>query len=307
MKIKIILLLFISTIISGCTPYSDINNLAIINKIAIENNNKYKIYMNILDSENNENIISIDGETIEQCMNNINNKLQKRVYLTHLETLIIDDSLKKENYKEIINYFLNNESARNSFIVIATNKINENILNIKSEDLENLIKISIETNGLVNKKTMDDVIKEILNYKNSNIPYINSNSLEIEGYKIIYDNDKKLTKEESIALNFLQNKINNIDLLINNKSYKLDHCNTTFKIKNKDIYYNINCNYENNSTDLNTITEYLTTILNNYVKNNNSDYFNYLRNKYKNTNENASVYTDIKINKIGRKKSDQFD
>ena len=139
--IKKIIFLFLLILLTGCTPYSDINNLAIINKIAIEKDNNYKIHIEILNSLDNNNIISIEGETLEECMNNLNNKLQKRVYLTHLETLIITDSLKKENYKEIINYFLNNETSRNSFFVIATDKINDKILNIKSEDLENLIKI----------------------------------------------------------------------------------------------------------------------------------------------------------------------
>ncbi|MBR1385662.1 MAG: hypothetical protein IJ568_02405 [Bacilli bacterium] len=305
--IKKIIFLFLLILLTGCTPYSDINNLAIINKIAIEKDNNYKIHIEILNSLDNNNIISIEGETLEECMNNLNNKLQKRVYLTHLETLIITDSLKKENYKEIINYFLNNETSRNSFFVIATDKINDKILNIKSEDLENLIKISIETNGLVDKKTMDDVIKDILNYSNSNIPFINSNTLEIEGYKTIYESNKKLTKEDSIAFNFFQNKIKNINLLINNKSYKLENCNTTFKVKNNDIYFNTVCNYENNTTDLNIITEYLTNILNNYVLKNDNNYFYYLRNKYKKTNKKISVYTKIKIKEIERKKRDQFD
>lgn len=277
MKKTILILIVLLT--TSCTN-NDINNLAIINEIAIDYNGIYKVYMKVLESENNYEIYKEEGTTIDECFSNLNNKINKKIYLTHLEVLALSNRLNEKNYSEIFNFFMNQESSRNSFNTIIVDKIDKELFSFDTKDIEGLLSLSINTTGLANLKTLDEIIKDILNYNISYIPYIDLTNKEIKGYKSIYEVNKIMTKEESIAINFIFNKIDSIALLIDDKNYKLENCNTINDIKDNTIKINISCDIEGKEKDKSIVKDYLEEITNDYIKNNNKNYFNYLGNKF---------------------------
>ena len=74
-----------------------------------------------------------------------------------------------------------------------------------------MLDLSINTTGLSKIITLDNIVKDILNYKLSYIPFLEiKDHLEIKGYKTIYDENKILSSKESISINFIKNNINNI-------------------------------------------------------------------------------------------------
>ena len=291
---KKILPLLIILLLTGCTSYyEDINNLAIIDEIGIDYVDNYRIYIKVL-SSNQEEKDSIYTETcdkLNECFNSLNNKLTKKLYLTHLNLLIFSDTLEKDNYKEIMNYFLQESTSRNTFATIITDNINDNLLNRDSKEIQNLLDLSIRSNGVVREVTFDNIIKDILNYKLAYIPFITSN-IEIKGYKTIYDENKKLSEDESIILNFILNKIDNVTLLINNKNEKLENCETIYKNNNNNLIISLTCNYQGNNKD--EVLNYINNSFNNFIKNNSLNYFYYLKEKYAITGK-LEIINDINI------------
>lgn len=303
---KKLFLIFI-LILTGCNNYNDIKNLAIINEIAIDYNKQYIIQIKVLsnDQENKDQIYKETCISINECFNNLNNKLSKKIYLTHLELLIISDSINQNQFKEIINFFLQEQSSRNNFAIIGINNINNNILRVNSKDIINMLDLSINSNGIVKKINFEEIIKDILNFNLSYIPYIDSSKKEIIGYLQIYDNTKKLSKEESIALNFIFNNTKSITLLINNKTYKIENCNTTITPKGN-LNINISCNYQGIKKEKEIIENYINNIIKLFIINNKNNYFNYLKEKY-NINKDKEIIINTKISLIKTNTGDSFE
>ena len=115
---KIFILLPLLFILTGCNSYIELNELGIINIISIEkNNNDYKLNATIIENiEKNGTPISkiyeSNGKTIFEAIDNLGNSLNKKIYLSHLDLLIINETIKTNELEEIINYFLNNNESR---------------------------------------------------------------------------------------------------------------------------------------------------------------------------------------------------
>lgn len=290
---KKFILLLVIFLLTGCSSYTDINNIAVTSSIGIDyKDNNYLVYVNVLSSNsvNEKELYKEECRYLDNCFENINNTLMKRLYLTHLDLLILSNNLNKDNLLEIFNFFLEQKSSRNSFSVVSVDSINDKLFEIDTKDINNMIDLSINTNGLVKRVTLDSIIKDILNYENSYIPYLkNSDMLEIIGYINIYTSNEVLSNDESISLNFIMNNLDNFSLLIDNNIIYLEECNTVNNVDDKEIIINVSCKY-NKKIELTSdrIKNYLSAIINNFIKNNDDKYFKYLYFKYKN-----KVYDDL--------------
>lgn len=176
-KILIILLLFLLT---GCTKYNDLNDLAIIKSIGISFDNEYTLYAEIIDDIDKDNIpktkiINTKNKEIEKTFDNIKLLVNKEIYLSHIDLIILDPNLKDDNYQEIINYFLKNKEFRNDFLVVFSNEIENVLKNSKYDEIEELIKTNKESKDVINI-TFEQVIKDYLDkqkFKASLINYKN--------------------------------------------------------------------------------------------------------------------------------------
>lgn len=176
-KILIILLLFLLT---GCTKYNDLNDLAIIKSIGISFDNEYTLYAEIIDDIDKDNIpktkvINTKNKKIEKTFDNIKLLVNKEIYLSHIDLIILDPNLKDDNYQEIINYFLKNKEFRNDFLVVFSNEIENVLKNSKYDEIEELIKTNKESKDVINI-TFEQVIKDYLDkqkFKASLINYKN--------------------------------------------------------------------------------------------------------------------------------------
>ena len=128
MKKKIlILLLILLPLISGCN-YKELNNLSIVNMVAIDYvDDKYEVTVKVLNTEkesDNQNS-TFDGVTYKSSGNNLTEAISnisltnpKQIYLSHLELLVISKDLANNKLKDIINYFINNSAINKNFSVL---------------------------------------------------------------------------------------------------------------------------------------------------------------------------------------------
>lgn len=280
---KIFLILLIIYFTTGCNSYMELNDLGIINKIGIEKeNNKYKLTAAITKVTNKneypeQKIITVNGLTISDIINNLSISLSKKIYLSHLDLLIINNTINQNELTEIINYFLNNNETRNDFLVITTNDINNIITNSTWQEINNLIKINLsETN-----KSIYTTMYDLMNNYFQNKPIYVSNisfdrELKLNGITKIYHNKQiNIPNDKTIFINYILNNI---------KSYKLNlKCQD-----NKFLYLNIlssQTNTLNNNTfitneiniiknDCNLNKDNINKLFNNYLKNNLHEFTN---------------------------------
>ena len=124
---KLILLIILTIFLTGCDSYIELNDLVVINAIGIEKDNElYKIYISLVETKNKENITKIiedKGSSINQILDNLSLTLNKKIYLSHLELLVVNNTIKDKEWQEIVNFFLNNNETREDYLVAYSNDL----------------------------------------------------------------------------------------------------------------------------------------------------------------------------------------
>ena len=290
MKNKLLILLITSLFItSSCINYTELNDIGIINTMGINKiNNNYILNINVLtpteDNTNKSITLASSGSTITEAYNKLYLTTTKKINLSHLDLLILSNNLEKKDYIEIKNFFLSKNDSRNNFNIIILENYNiSNIFKYSALDINSLIKTNSKEIGTVTPKTFDEMIQDIMNIDKSYIPTIKiDDKMEILGYRIIYNNKKLLNIEESNTLNYLTNKINKCTLSFKNNSIKVESNNTSISVNNNviniTIFSTISEQASKNTKDM--YKSILKERINNYIKNNDIDYFYNLAKKY---------------------------
>ena len=257
---KKIILILIIFLVTGCTSYTELNDLSIVNTLGIDYQDNYNLYL----STNNKTLTA-SNKTIEESFNDIYLSSNKQVYLSHINLLILTKEAINYNLKEIINNFLKNNYYRNNFYVIIMNR--SDMLNFfnneyTSDDITGLININYKETSTVYPIDFEEFIKELLVDNNYYLPNIgiSKNKLTINGYTLIKDNKvyKDLSIKESIILNILTNHFN--ALTINN--INIYEGNTSIKVNKSNITYNINLTTD--TKDINPLKKEINNFLTKY-------------------------------------------
>ena len=311
--IKLIFICFLLLYTTGCVSYTELNELGIIDMILIDKkDNKYIVTINMITPQDDdlENKVTYQSSNInlDECLNDLYLSTTKKIYFSHLELMALTTNIEKEDYDEIINLFLNRVDSRNTFSTIIVNDTDK-LFEYKSKDINDLININGEENGIIFIKQFDDIIKDILEINISYIPKIRlEDKITIEGYQSIYDENRLLSTNESIGYNFIKNNITQAVFIDNDIGYKLTNANTNIKIEDNKIKLNISTNYQivtNNSNikDKKEIEKIynnkIKSFINAFIDNNKHNYFYNLIKKYDykyySTNNNISLEFFINI------------
>lgn len=270
MKIKLLLLISVIFLLTGCSNYRELNGLGITSAIGIsKENEQYKLTAQILNTHKKEEeggnfpnyvMFTAYGNTMQEALRNMVKESSNRLYITHLQVLLIDEKLAREGIDDIIDFFLRDTEARKQFLtLIAKDDIGE-ILNTKTflkVINGNGIKETLLTNykylGGTERITFEELINEYINpYNDIILP-----SIEIVKEKNIDDEDKTtkrlvltnsaifkenklvefINDQDSININVIKNNIFNTIYTI-----KADGYSTVEVIRSKN---NININKNN--------------------------------------------------------------
>ena len=336
MNKKIILLLIIF-FLTSCYDHHELNDIAIlaateINKI----DNNYIVSAQIVDSKSSDNIeylvYTSSAKTLASAYRQITKKTSKYLYSDHIQVMIINENIAKEDITEILDFFLRKPTVRTEFKVLigkdndilskTTKSSKPNIIdnlktNTKYLGTSNLVSFNDLTNMIVNPNT--EIILPSIKIKNNQESEYNLDNLAI------FKNNKLLgylTKDESITYNIIKN--NNINNIITyecdkDKYISLEIVSSKSKIIPKDNTINIHIKLTTsiNETDCKINNKNLEKNINNYlnkkIKNNinnirntyNSDIFGFLDEIYKHDykmykkiskNYYKNTYKNIKIN-----------
>ncbi len=274
---KIGLLIIIIFFFTGCTSYTELNDLLIVNTIGIsKEDNEYIVTIATVDTNNYRNnnnyekiIYTEKDEKLTQAFNKLYLSLDKEIYIYHLETLVLSSTLNYQDINNINSYFNNIKNNRNSFVITYTNSNIEDILK-NNTNINSLLKINSNNYSLAYPITYEKYLKNLNNDKYSFLPTINidNNKLKVYGYSYFYNNKyiNLLTEEESISYNILNNYVNSINLSINNEFYSITNIDCNDKLHSKKNIININSSvYSKEDNYVNIYNRYLKKILKNFI------------------------------------------
>ena len=110
---KLLILLIIPFILSGCYDYNELNDLAIISGIGIDyEDEEYVVTYEILStkkegetsaSSSTYNVTS-RGKTVVEAFSNNGNLMDKVPYFEHVDVVVISEEIAKNNLKEVGEY-----------------------------------------------------------------------------------------------------------------------------------------------------------------------------------------------------------
>lgn len=293
---KVFLLLCAFIFITGCSNYIELNNIGIVNMIGItKNKGDYIVSINMIipleEGKNKIKSYSSKDSNLSKAINKLYEKSLRKIYLSHVDLLLLSDNLVKEDYLNIINLFLNRNDSRNTFSTVVVKNYNINsISKVEPDDINSLLEVVSKDSGTVRVKQFDEVVQDVLEYNLSYIPYLDINKEDmILGYKQVYSSFKSISKENSIAYNFITNNIDSTNLVSKDKiNFHINKNNTTLMVDKNNITININSNIDiesyNNKLKVEDCKKIynnlITSYLDDFIKNNDLDFFYNLIKKY---------------------------
>ena len=267
---KKIFILFI-LLLSGCSDYKELNNLAIVNTIGIDKkDNNYKLCIEVLntDKENGKNKIYYStGKTINEAINKVNNKSPKIIYGGHLDKIIVSKDILNDKKIDLVDSFFRLTEVKDEFDFFVTKdndacdivKSLSKLPNNSSSRLQKNSKENRSTSSYTNidvfisnyLKTGIDPVISVLNIKDNEV-YIDNIAITKNGKVIKY-----LDTKESIGYNLIRNEIDKISIPISYKdkysTIKINKSTTKNKVikENNKYIIEININIEAYLTEYN--------------------------------------------------------
>ena len=184
-------------LLTGCSNYNELDNLTIIKSIGISYQEKYTLYAEIIDEIDKNNIpktkiISVESDNISELFQEIEKKVNKEIFFSHIDLILFDFTLKNNNYKEIIQFFLNNSEFRNDFYTIFTEDIQNILQNTKYDEIEKLIQTKE-----VPKISFEEIISQYINNQEFTLPKITlDKEINFEGIYHYKNNQYERIKNE---------------------------------------------------------------------------------------------------------------
>lgn len=255
-------LLLFPLFLTGCFNYTELNELGIVESMAMDKEEtEYRVWINLIDAklENDDSdelrkTYDATGSTITEAIQNLYLKSNKKIYLSHIETLLLSEDIAKEDITFLMDFFLRNKESRNSFttLIVKNTNVGEILSDTKrSPELNDILQINMEEYGITSLITFEDFSRMLLEEGiDALLPVIklDHDQLEVDGYAYFKANKFSgyLSKEEALTYNILKNKNSHIVLSYscdkNKTNVKLEQLNTLSKSKNNQIQLKITGN-----------------------------------------------------------------
>lgn len=229
---------------SGCNTIQ-LNQRIIVQGIGVDilDDNKYKVTLITLDTENEENeneikLIYTEGRNIEQAFSLLEIRNGKELLFNQCLFIMLNENITKDiDYS--LEYFLNNNDIlKNVNLMICENSA-ENIIstaikefNYKSSDINALADSKTSNQSVIQCSLLDYISFKNNQYDGIIMPYININP-EISSIQ----NNRSIIINNNDQINYLSNNESNIILMINNKLK--EYTGTLYNIENQEIEYKI--------------------------------------------------------------------
>lgn len=306
---KMIIPILILLLLTGYTPYVEVNDLVIVDMIGLEKvNNKYLLTVNTIKEEKTDNatksiyqVSTFEGNSLGSIFLKAKKINNKKAYYGHLKLVVFQSGLLD---KEIINYFQKQFTQMN-YLIVGTNSDIKSLFkkyDSSSKIIKEINKKRIDDANIY-LSTFEDYLKDIVNKKReSTLPIISlDKGLTTTGLEVYQKNILIDAKQAKINY-LLNNKLTSFhqEITINNKSYEVEFNN----VKSMLVKDTVTIAMDISSSDINNSKKLINAIKKLFKKEIN-EFLTYQKdNNIKTTLINPNKKINIKI-KIGENNYDQ--
>lgn len=329
---KLILLFLCLFVLTGCSNYHEINDLAIVSAIGIEKEEeKFKVTLELYkevkegNSAKEESLsVSGTGKTIDEAINNASLMSETLLYFSHVQAIVIDYNYAKDGISEMMDYLSRNtDFSFVSYVVVSDeNKKPSDILS-KKEKLDNEI-VGKAIANLFNTTEQNNSIYVHNKYYNFLTQYVNKRHdvylpiIKVEDKKlklsemVLFKDDKLLEKLDMSDTETFSLLTNNTDSLF--YKVKIDDSTvvlriyegkTKYKIRNGKIVIDIilTSDIDEISGSVNTMDEDVIKRIESNLENNIKENVNKLINLLRNEDSDVLGLQDLVYDMYGNKES----
>lgn len=323
---KLIIIILIILLNTGCYDNVDLNYLYIITGIGIEfKDGEYKATYEILNSEKSTDSIQLKsftingkGKNINDAFDNANTYLSKKPYYSHIKVLVINKDLEKDNLDEVFEYLTRKNEIRNEFNVLVTEDEPSEILSNTSKSvpvvslmLYDMLNNSKYGSNIAINLPFEKVLSSLISNKSDMI--ISTIEIKNEKIKLLgattyygYEVASTLSKDETALYNLLKNNTNNtpfkkqynnslLAIDVYNSNIKLDINNNCIKVSGL-----IEASLLDNTTELKIEKETDLKKMNNDFKKVISKDIKKLINKFQNNKTDVLKFSEKYYKKYGK-------
>lgn len=260
---KILIIYVLLFYLTGCWNYRELNDYAIVTGMAIDYaDNKYEVSLLFSSSKktdkDQDSIITLysdTGDSIYEAIKKISLSIPKEIYISHLSTVIISDTLARNGVTPVLDYLLREpQSHQNFFIILSKDSKAKDILSViapmadyPSQNITSTIKITEQLQGRITNANFNKFISRIIQKGISPI----SNSIILIGNK---DSGTKKEEQEN-SITSAQTKLDTIGIFKGDKLIDWANIEESIGINMlvgdvKVLYFDLPCN--NNKTIITT-------------------------------------------------------
>ena len=306
---KMIIPILILLLLTGYTPYVEVNDLVIVDMIGLEKvNDKYLLTVNTIKEEKTDNatksiyqVSTFEGNSLGSIFLKAKKINNKKAYYGHLKLVVFQSGLLD---KEIINYFQKQFTQMN-YLIVGTNSDIKSLFkryDSSSKIIKEINKKRIDDANIY-LSTFEDYLKDIVNKKReSTLPIISlDKGLTTTGLEVYQKNILIDAKQAKINY-LLNNKLTSFhqEITINNNSYEVEFNN----VKSMLVKDTVTIAMDISSSDINNSKKLINSIKKLFKKEIN-EFLTYQKdNNIKTTLINPNKKINIKI-KIGENNYDQ--
>ena len=232
---KIIMPILVLLLLTGYTPYVEVNDLVIVDMLGLEKvDNDYILTINTVYEEKDNNATKsiykdyvFKGKSLGKVFLEAKKINTKKAYYGHLKLVVFQSKLLD---KELINYFQKEFEEMNYVIIGTDSRINDLFkkYNSSSKIIKAVNKEKI-SNADIHLATFEDYLKDIVNKKRTStfpVVSLNNNNLVVKGLET-YQKNILLPKEQAKIAYLLNNKITSFhqSIKLNDKYYEVEFNN----------------------------------------------------------------------------------
>lgn len=143
-SIKIFLCFLITFLLSGCWSSKEINNIAIINAIGVDQNEKGEIVLSVAvikpnnlfpqestvreDKEDSFLVESASGKTLYDAMEKLSSTIADKIYLGHVNVVVFGEKTAQGGMEESLDFFKRENEFRPNILFFVTKGLAENVI-----------------------------------------------------------------------------------------------------------------------------------------------------------------------------------
>lgn len=244
---KMIFIIPIIFLLTGCYNYREINELAIVSGVSIRKvDNEIELTTEVINPKKEQDassgeepefiIYTSRAKSVQEAIRKMMKESPRKMYGAHIEILVIDEGIAREYLMDILDSFARNPEIRSEFKVLVGKsddilKITTPLEKISSENIRNSLENNNKYLGFANVVTYHELISNVLNPNielvlpvlsmkgnvnlgedKENISNTSVKATSIIDGMAIFRNNKLigyLTEEESLTYNILRDSVKN--------------------------------------------------------------------------------------------------